>query len=79
MVGHVGDENRNLLRGISGLGEASSLDGGEMFADGVDLGDGRAGVDERAVGGDEIGQRDFVVFKVARRVFRRWTTRRRRA
>src|ERR1700687_6102771 len=61
IVGHVGDENRDLLGGIGGLGKASALDGGEMFADGVDLGDGRAGVNERAVGGGEVGQRDFVV------------------
>src|SRR6202158_2944002 len=61
IVGHVGDENRNLLGGIGCLGEASSLDGGEMFADGVDLGNGRAGVDQRAVGGGEVGQRDFGV------------------
>ena len=63
IVGHVGDKNRNLLGGIGCLGEASALDGGEMFADGVDLGDGCAGVHERAVGGGEVGQRDFVVFQ----------------
>ena len=62
IVGHVGDENRNLLRGIGGLGQASAFDGGEMFADGVDLGDGRARVHEHAVGGSEIGQRDIVVY-----------------
>ena len=44
-VGHVGDENGNLLCGIGGLGEASTFDGGEMLADGVDFGDGCAGVD----------------------------------
>ena len=43
-VGHVGDEDRNLLRGIGSLGKASTFDGGEMLADGIDLGDGRAGV-----------------------------------
>src|SRR5713226_3728596 len=61
IVGHVGDENRNLLSGIRGLGEASALDGGEMFADGIDLGDRRAGMNERPVGRGEVGERDFVV------------------
>src|SRR6266852_4857387 len=61
IVGHVGYKNRNLLRGIRCLGEASALDGGEMFADGIDLRDGRSGVDKRPVSGGEVGQRDFVV------------------
>ena len=32
-----------------------------MFSDSVDLGDRRAGVYERAVSGDEVGEGDFVV------------------
>src|SRR5208337_1766162 len=60
-VGDVGDENRNLLGGKGGMGEASTFDGGEVLADGVDGGDGRAGVDERAVGRDQIGEGDFGV------------------
>jgi hypothetical protein len=63
-VGHVGDEDRNLLRGIGGLGEASAFDGGQMLADGVDLGDGRSGVDKRLVGSDEVGERDFIVYEI---------------
>ncbi len=84
IVGHIGDENRNLLRGISGLGEASSFDGGEMFADGVDLGDGRSGMDEGAIGGGQVGLEKFRRHSKVRRAktkpaFLRWMSRRRRS
>src|SRR4029077_9649491 len=60
-VGGVGDHKRNLLGGIGGLGGAGAFDGGKVLADGVDLGDGRAGKHEGPVGGDEIVEGDFVV------------------
>src|SRR5580700_1076810 len=61
VVWNVGDEERNLLRGKRGLREASAFDRGKMFADGIDFGDGRAGVNESTIGRDEIIERDFVV------------------
>ena len=49
-----------------GNGQPSALDGGKMLADGVDLGDGRAGVHQRPVGGDQIFQRNFIVDRLFR-------------
>src|ERR1019366_3252843 len=62
-VGHIGDKNRNLLGRIGGLRQASALDGGEMFANGIDLSDGSAGVHQRLVGGGEISERNVVVLQ----------------
>jgi hypothetical protein len=43
------------------LREASAFDGGKMFANGVDLGDGRTGMDKGAIGSDEVVEGNFVV------------------
>src|SRR5580658_7078719 len=63
VVGYIGNQNRSLLSGIGSLGQATSLNCGQVLADGIDLRDGRAGMDERAVGGGEIEQGDFVVHR----------------
>ena len=61
IVGDIGDQQRYLLSCGGSDRHPSTLDGREMLANGVDLGNGRAGVHQRLVGGDQILQRNFVV------------------
>ncbi len=63
-VGHVGNENGNLLRGSSHPGQPSALSRRKMFAHGVDLANRRPRKHQRSIGRHQVFQRDAVIHRL---------------